>query len=95
MTIEDLRDELEFSGMTGAYLHKLWKYHERVRTDLKSDLLEFRSSGLPDDLKGLRCARTCYYGDGPSLPQWVDHYIESIGEAHHLVDLIEIDNARA
>ncbi|KAH9069794.1 hypothetical protein EDB83DRAFT_2189889, partial [Lactarius deliciosus] len=28
MTIEDLGDKLEFPGMTGAYLHELWKYHQ-------------------------------------------------------------------
>ena len=28
MTIEDLGDKLEFPGMTGVYLHELWKYHE-------------------------------------------------------------------
>ena len=30
MTIEGLEDKLDFPGMTGAYLHELWKYHERV-----------------------------------------------------------------
>jgi hypothetical protein len=55
MVLEDLGDNLGFLGMTGASLHELWKYHERFRTDLKSGMLEFRNSGLPDDVKGLRC----------------------------------------
>ncbi|KAI9433734.1 hypothetical protein H4582DRAFT_1798479, partial [Lactarius indigo] len=29
MTIEDLGDKLEFPGSTGAYLHELWKYHQK------------------------------------------------------------------
>ncbi|KAH9017243.1 hypothetical protein EDB85DRAFT_2096539 [Lactarius pseudohatsudake] len=29
MTIEDLGDKLEVPGMTGAYLHELWKYHQQ------------------------------------------------------------------
>ncbi len=93
MTIEDLEDKLDFPGTTGAYLHELWKYHERVRTDLKSGLLEFMNSGLPDDVKGLRCKtpRTL----NPPFPRWLDDYIESIAEALHLFDLIEFENARA
>jgi hypothetical protein len=56
MVIEDLGDKLEFSDMTGAYLYELWKYHERIRTDLKSGLPEFRNSRLPEGVKALRCA---------------------------------------
>ncbi|KAH9174346.1 hypothetical protein EDB89DRAFT_566211 [Lactarius sanguifluus] len=56
MTIEDLGDKLEFPGMTGAYLHELWKYHQQVRTDLRSGVLEFRNSGLPHDVQALRCS---------------------------------------
>ncbi|KAH9066088.1 hypothetical protein EDB83DRAFT_736931 [Lactarius deliciosus] len=56
MTIESLGDKLDFPGMTGAYLHELWKYHQQVRTDLQSSVLEFKNSGLPDDVKeDLRC----------------------------------------
>ena len=51
MVIEDLGDKLEISDMTGAYLHELWKYHERIRADLKSGLPAFQSSGLPHDVK--------------------------------------------
>ncbi|KAI9431962.1 hypothetical protein BJY52DRAFT_1199426 [Lactarius psammicola] len=61
MTIDSLEGKLEFSGMTGAYLHELWKYHQRVRTDLKPGLLEFKHSGIPDVVKGLRCSNASYY----------------------------------
>jgi hypothetical protein len=95
MTIEDLGDKLEFPGMTGAYLHELWKYHQRVRTDLKSGVLEFRNSGLPDDVKGLRCQSLKTSSRPLSFPRWLDNYIESIAEAPHLFDPIEFENAWA
>ena len=90
MTIEDLIDKLDFPGMTGAYLHQLWKYHQRVRTDLKSVLLEFRNSGFPDNVDALRCTTQNH----PSW-RWLDDYIESIAGAPHLFDLIEFETARA
>ena len=92
MTIEGLEDKLEFPGMTGAYLHELWKYHERVRTDLKSAVLEFRSSGLPDDVKILQCRGPRTYG--ATFPPWLNDYVHSIAGAPHLFDLIEFEYAR-
>ena len=53
MVLEDLGDRLQFSDMTSAYLHELWKYHKRVRTDLKLGLLKSRNSGLPEEVKVL------------------------------------------
>ncbi|KAI9445821.1 hypothetical protein BJY52DRAFT_1371463 [Lactarius psammicola] len=93
MTIEGLGDKLEFPGTTGAYLHELWKYHERVRADLKSSVLEFRNSGLLDSMKGLRC--TSPRSGQNSFPQWLDDYVKSIAESLHLFDLVEFENARA
>ena len=52
MVIEDM---LDFPGLTGPYLYELWKYHQRVRSDLKSGVLVFRRSDLPHDVKNLRC----------------------------------------
>ena len=72
MTIEGLEDKLDFPGMTGAYLHELRKYHEQVRNELKSALLEFINSGLPDDVKRLTCRLGTYYNDnGEYFPQWL------------------------
>ncbi|KAH9023520.1 hypothetical protein EDB84DRAFT_1402285 [Lactarius hengduanensis] len=90
MTIEDLGDKLESPSMTGAYLHELWKYHQQVRTDLRSGVLEF--SGLPHDIKVLCCSSS--RSGNYSLLQWLDHYIRSIAEAPHLFDLTEFENAR-
>ncbi|KAH9009131.1 hypothetical protein EDB85DRAFT_2163220 [Lactarius pseudohatsudake] len=93
MVIEDLGDKLDFPGMTGAYLHELWKYHQQVRTDLDSGFLEFRSSGLPDGVKNLRC--TAPRTGRRSFPRWLSAFIDSIAEAPHLFDLIEFEDARA
>ena len=93
MTIEGLGDKLEFPGTTGAYLYELWKYHQCVRTQLKSGVLEFRNSGLPFDVKGLLCItpRTSQR----SFPRWLGEYIDSIATSPHLFDLIEFENTRA
>ncbi|KAI9441837.1 hypothetical protein H4582DRAFT_1420715 [Lactarius indigo] len=93
MVIEDLGDMLEFPGSTGAYLHELWKYHQKVRTDLKSCVLEFRNSGLPYDVQSLHCSgpRSGHH----SFPQWLDGYIRSIADAPHLFDPVEFENVRA
>ncbi|KAH9014703.1 hypothetical protein EDB85DRAFT_2213513 [Lactarius pseudohatsudake] len=93
MTIEGLGDKLNFPGMTGAYLHELWKYHQRVRTRLKTGLLEFKNSGLPDVVKALRCNVPYSYSD--SFPQWLYDYIGSIAGAPQLFDLIEFESAWA
>ena len=45
-------------------------------------------------MKGLFCVRG-YYGVSPSLPLWLGDYIKSIAEAPHLIDPIELENARA
>ena len=95
MVIEDLGDRLQFSDMTGTYLYELWKYHKRVRTDLKSGLLELRNSGLPEDVKGLRC-KTSSGGFVPSdeyYPRWLDNYIDAIAEAPHLFNPIELETS--
>ncbi|KAH9022501.1 hypothetical protein EDB84DRAFT_1402553 [Lactarius hengduanensis] len=93
MTIEDLGDKLEFPGPTGAYLHELWKYHQQVRTDLRSGVLEFRNSGLPHDVEVMRCFDP--YTRTYTFPQWLDNYIKSIAEAPHLFDPTEIEGERA
>ena len=94
MVIEDLGDKLGFSDMTGAYLYELWKYHERVRTGLKSGIPEFRNSGLPEGVKSLFCSiyHTSSVGQS-SFPQWLNNYIESIAETPHLFDVVEFERA--
>ena len=97
MVIEDLEDKLDFPGTTGAYLHELWRYHEQVRSDLKSGVLEFNSS-LPEEVKSLRCItryfKSSYYPPNErSHHPWLDTYIKSIADARHLFDLISFEHA--
>ena len=92
MAIEDLGGKLDFPGMTGAHLYELWKYHERFRNALKSDVLEFRNSGLPDDVKRLRCQISDRPISDESPPQWLDKYIESVAGTLHLLDPVEFEN---
>ncbi|KAH9066087.1 hypothetical protein EDB83DRAFT_2675026 [Lactarius deliciosus] len=98
MIIESLGDKLDFPGMTGAYLHELWKYHQQVRTDLQSGVLEFKISGLPYEVKkDLRCIprHPTLQSSRFSFPQWLGVFIDSIAETPHLFDLIEFEDARA
>ena len=92
MIIEGLGDKLDSAGMTGIYLHELWKYHEQVRSELKSALLEFRNTGLPNLMNSLMCTRRSY---SSSFPQWLYDYVDSIAGAPHLFDLAEFEDARA
>jgi hypothetical protein len=87
MTIEDFGDKLDI--MQGASLYELWKYHERVREILASDLAEFRESGARGTMTGLRCTEL----SSSQIPNWVDQYIVSIGNAPNLFDPLELNIA--
>ncbi|KAH9020103.1 hypothetical protein EDB84DRAFT_1565817 [Lactarius hengduanensis] len=90
MTIEDLEDRTDF--MPGIYLRELWKYHERVRKDLASSLLEFKKLGA--NIAG--CGSQAPPSSDPiPMPQWLGDYVESLVQAPHLFDLVEFENARA
>ena len=100
MTIEDLGDKINF--MPGAYLHELWKYHESVKEELASSLLEFRKFGIPDIVEAKHISRPAPpFGATTPIPRliselkWLDGYIDSLAQAPHLFDIIEFENARA
>ncbi|KAH9058193.1 hypothetical protein EDB87DRAFT_1685519 [Lactarius vividus] len=88
LTIETLEDKLAM--MSGACLHELWKYHQRVQAQLKLDL---PSSGASVGalLNGFDC--TQYSIDG--YPYWVESYIRSIMENPFRFDPIEFQMALA
>ena len=87
MSIEDLEDRLDM--MPGAALYELWKYYEKVRAILASNLAEFKASDARRALAGFRCTAS----DSSQMPRWLDEYIESIGDAPHLFDFIEFNAA--
>jgi hypothetical protein len=74
LTIED--------NMPGAYLHELWKHHQRVRAQLR---LTLPSCGAGVALNTFKCS---LYGTGP--PNWVHSYINSITENPAFFDPTEL-----
>jgi len=89
MTIEDFDNKLDI--MPGASLYELWKYHERVRVILASDLTEFRESGAHGTMTGIRCLEH----SSSQIPSWLDQYIESIARTLNLFDTSEFNIAMA
>ncbi|KAH9958131.1 hypothetical protein BC827DRAFT_1269740 [Russula dissimulans] len=75
LTIQNLHWKNKLSMMPGDVLHELWKYHQRVRSNLTSDLEEFRKSNVPTILDNSSCGALTESG----IPTWIDRYITSIG----------------
>ena len=89
MAIENFDNKLDI--MSGASLYELWKYHEKVRAILASDLTEFRMSHASGTITGLCCVEL-----SPSqIPSWLDQYIESIGKSPNLFDFAKLNTAMA
>jgi hypothetical protein len=80
-TVEDLEDEL--STIPGTHLHELWKYYQRVRTHLISDLTTLKATGAT--MLTAPCSQIISYG----TLNWLDAYIESIAVSPELFDLTE------
>jgi BTB/POZ domain len=85
--IDDLEDRLDV--VSGASLYELWKYSEKARSILVSDLTEFRTSGAPGIFMGLNCVQS----DSSEIPSWLDDYIASIGDTPSLFDIFEFNTA--
>lgn len=86
LTIEDLAKESLLDMMPGAFLHELWKYHQRVRSNLSLDLKEFETSDpltIPED---------CISLTDSSTPSWLESYISTIGTGR-LPDLTDFHMA--
>jgi hypothetical protein len=82
LTIKTL--EVKLAIMPGAYLHELWKYHQRVQAQLRLDLLSSAGVVL---LKGFGSACSQYSNTGG--PYWIQLYIWSIVENPSRFDSIE------
>jgi len=87
--IVDIEDKLDM--MPGTALYELWKYYEKVRVLLASDLKEFRTSGARGIVTGLPCAAS----GSSQIPRWLDDYIKSIGDAPNLFDFFGFNTALA
>ena len=77
LTIQDLAVEQKLDMMPGSFLYELWKYHERVRSNLKLDIMEFKKSSVLAVLGDSSCESFTDSG----LPYWFDCYISGIGTA--------------
>ncbi|KAI0248057.1 hypothetical protein BJV78DRAFT_1156806 [Lactifluus subvellereus] len=69
LTMEGLQDWLDV--MSGVFLHELWKYHQRVRSNF--DLEESRTSHAHGTVVNSSCESLADSG----IPSWLDHYIGS------------------
>ena len=85
MTPEDYDNK--FGIVPRVPLLELWKYHEKSRAILASDLTAFRALGARGIMMGLGCRESSSH----HLPSWLDQYIEAIGNAPNLFDLIEFN----
>jgi hypothetical protein len=81
LTIESLEDKL--GVMPGACLHELWKYHESVKSNLTSDLEEFRISHAQKALGDSSCQSLT----ASRIPTWLDRYIKTMGREPAFFDL--------
>jgi hypothetical protein len=84
LTIDALAKENKLDLMPGAFLHDLWKYHQRVRSNLTIDLREFKKSIMvsgvgPLDHFTIQGISRCFSLTGSGLPRWLDDYISEIG----------------
>ena len=75
LTIEDLLKEEKLDIMSGAFLYELWKYHQRVRSNLIFELREFKRSTTLAILGDF----SCDFFNNEGLPCWLDNYLSSIG----------------
>ncbi|KAF8491476.1 hypothetical protein F5888DRAFT_1052298 [Russula emetica] len=85
MTPEDYDNK--FDIVPSDPLFELWKYHEKSRAILASDLTAF----MAFDARGIMMGLGCRESSSHRLPSWLDQYIESIGNAPNLFDLIEFN----
>ena len=91
MDIANFQDKLDM--MPGPSLYELWTFYQNSRAILASDLMEFRTStsGASSALGGLRCSAP----GSSQIPDWLDEYIKSIGDAPHFFDSVEFSMALA
>jgi hypothetical protein len=84
MNIEDMVELVQ-----GPSLYELWKYFENLRAILKVDLTKFKMSGACDAWTSVQCVESSSF----RIPRWLDAYIESIGDAPNLFDVIQFNIA--
>jgi hypothetical protein len=81
LVIQNLAEEDKLGLMSGASLHKFWKYHQIVRSGF-TDIEEFKTSHLDVLEIDLGCVSLA-----GTLPYWFKTYISNLGDASVPVSL--------
>jgi hypothetical protein len=79
MNLYDLAKDDKLGLMPGAFLHELWKYHQRARSNLTSDMEEFKTSQLEEFKEQEDSDLACEWSTDEGIPYWLDDYISKIG----------------
>jgi len=88
MSIEVLESTGKLDVLSGALLHQLWDYHERVQEYLASDLTTFMMFGI-----GPRINFRCIKLSSSDVPIWLNDYINSVAMNPALFNLSEFHMA--
>ncbi len=78
LNIQHLAEEEKLDIIPGAFLLELWKYHKRVRLNLKSDLRVFIKSNVLTIFGDSSCESLTSSG----IPSWLGSYIFNIGNSY-------------
>jgi hypothetical protein len=84
MSIEDLESSGKLDVLSGALLHRLWEYHQRVRDYLAGDFTAFMMLGA-----GARINFRCIKLSSSDVPIWLSDYINSVAVNPALFNLSE------
>jgi len=88
MSIGDLEAAGKLDILSGALLHELWRYHQRVREYLAGDFTAFMTLGA-----GARINFRCIKLSSSDVPTWLNDYINSIAVNPSLFNLSEFHMA--
>jgi hypothetical protein len=88
MDIEDLETAGKLDILSGALLHRLWEYHQKVRERLTDDFKAFMMLGA-----GARINFRCVELSSSNVPIWLSDYINSVAVNPALFNLSEFHMA--
>ncbi|KAH9954185.1 hypothetical protein BC827DRAFT_72064 [Russula dissimulans] len=88
MSVQTLEAAGRLDVLSGALLHELWRYHQRVREYLADDLTVFANLAA-----GARINFRCVKLTSSDVPMWLHDYIDSIARDPALFDRSEFHTA--
>ena len=81
MNIQKLAKDDKLGLMPGVFLHELWKYHQRVQSNIMSDMKEFKTTKL-NRFKIQEEDEVCELPSRDNIPNWLDFYISYLGKGY-------------